>query len=378
MPIERPFKLGADFEHFRKVVMRETTDGPVPIIELMADGSIMGKVTGKPYPVDAMTELMALIDPRGDISPEALEVGLKFMDLSLAFSTAVGYDTVMTAPIVPIPRTRAQYDGCEEQGKSRPWQNEHSGIITDRAAFDSFEWPSLDKISMAPLDYLGELLPSGMKIHVLYMGIFEDLRAIMGFEPMAIKSIEEPELLGDILEQLTVLAEAAVDQAAAHPATGYVFYADDMGFNHATMLSPKFFREWIIPRQKRIAQACHKHGKPFLFHSCGHIDAIMEDLITEVGIDGIHSFQDVIEPVEDVYRKYGDRIAILGGVDVDLLTQGTPEKVRARCRQILDVCGKAGGFAIGSGNSVTSYCKIENYYAMIDETRKWNEEHGYL
>jgi hypothetical protein len=162
MPIERPFKLGADFEHFRKVVMRETTDGPVPIIELMADGSIMGKVTEKPYPVDAMTELMALIDPRGDISPEALEVGLKFMDLSLAFSTAVGYDTVMTAPIVPIPRTRAQYDGCEEQGKSRPWQNEHSGIITDRAAFDSFEWPSLDKISMAPLDYLGELLPSGM------------------------------------------------------------------------------------------------------------------------------------------------------------------------------------------------------------------------
>ena len=32
---------------------------------------------------------------------------------------------------------------------------------------------------------------------------------------------------------------------------------------------------------------------------------------------------------------------------------------------------------LGSGNSVTNYCKIENYYAMIDETRKWNQEHGY-
>jgi uroporphyrinogen decarboxylase len=378
MPIERPFKQGGNFEHFRKVVMRETTDGPVPIIELMADGSIMGKVTGMAYPIDAMTELMELIDPSGEISPEALEMGMKFMDLNLAFSKAVGYDTVMTAPVVPIPRTRAKYDDCMEEGKSRPWQNEHHGIITDRAAFDAFQWPSLDKINMAPLDYVGELLPPGMKIHVLYMGIFEDLRAIMGFEPMAIKSIEEPELLGDILEQLTVLAETAVDQAAAHPATGYVFYADDMGFNSATMLSPKFFREWIFPRQKRIADACHKHDKPFLFHSCGNVDAIMEDLIEVVGIDGFHSFQDVIEPVEDVYRKYADRIAILGGVDVDLLTQGTPEKVRARCRQILDTCGKGGGFAIGSGNSVTSYCKIENFYAMIDETRKWNEEQGYL
>ena len=29
----------------------------------------------------------------------------------------------------------------------------------------------------------------------------------------------------------------------------------------------------------------------------------------------------------------------------------------------------------GRGNTVTNYCKIENYYAMIDETRKWNAEH---
>ncbi len=377
MPIERPFKQGSDFEHLRNVIMRETTDGPVPIIEMLADGSIMGAVTGMEYPVDSMTELAELIDPTGEISQEGLEVGLKLMDLTLAFSKAVGYDSVMAVPIVPVPRTSAQFANRGGEGKARPWQNEHNGIITDRASFDAFEWPSLDKITMLPLDYMGELLPSGMKIHVFYMGIFEDLRAIMGLEHMAIKSIKEPDLLGDILEQLTILAETAVDQAAAHPATGAIFYAEDMGFNTGTMLSPNFFREFVFPRHKRIADACHKHGKPFLFHSCGNIDTLMEDLIEDVGIDAIHSFQDVIEPVEDVYKKYGDRIAVLGGVDVDLLAQGTPEKVRARCRQILDVCDQ-GGFAIGSGNSVTNYCKIENYYAMIDETRKWNEERGYL
>jgi hypothetical protein len=32
---------------------------------------------------------------------------------------------------------------------------------------------------------------------------------------------------------------------------------------------------------------------------------------------------------------------------------------------------------MGTGNSVANYVKIENYYAMLDETRKWNEEHGY-
>ena len=100
----------------------------------------------------------------------------------------------------------------------------------------------------------------------------------------------------------------------------------------------------------------------------------MEDLIEVVGIDGKHSFQDNIEPVEETYRKYGDRISILGGVEVDLLARGSDEQVRKRTREILEACAPGGGFCMGSGNSVTNFCKIENYFAMIDETRKYNQE----
>jgi uroporphyrinogen decarboxylase len=101
----------------------------------------------------------------------------------------------------------------------------------------------------------------------------------------------------------------------------------------------------------------------------------MEDEIEVVGIDGRHSFQDNIEPVEVVYRKYGERISILGGMDVDLLARGTTGQVRERARQILQVCAPGGGYCMGSGNSVNNFCKIENYYAMLDETRLWNEKH---
>ena len=67
----------------------------------------------------------------------------------------------------------------------------------------------------------------------------------------------------------------------------------------------------------------------------------------------------------------------VGGLDVGLLSMDSTDQVCARVRKILDTCGQNGGFAIGSGNSVTNYAKIENYYAMIDETRKWNEEMGF-
>jgi uroporphyrinogen decarboxylase len=199
----------------------------------------------------------------------------------------------------------------------------------------------------------------------------------MGFETMAIKSIEEPELLVDILENLAVLTERAIDMATAHPSSGAVFYGEDMGFNHGTMMHPDFFRKHVLPRHKRFVDTCHRNGKPFILHSCGKIEALMEDLIEDVGIDAFHSFQDKIEPIEKAYRRYGDRISLLGGVDVDLLARGSSEDVRARTRQILEACAPLGGFMVGSGNSVTNYCKIENYYAMIDETRKWNEEHGH-
>jgi hypothetical protein len=54
--LERPFKTSADFEYLRQVIMREVADGPVPIFEMMVDGSIMGQVTGLDCSVDRMSD----------------------------------------------------------------------------------------------------------------------------------------------------------------------------------------------------------------------------------------------------------------------------------------------------------------------------------
>jgi uroporphyrinogen decarboxylase len=371
--IERPFKDYYDFEHFRRVVMRETTEGPVPIIELFADPEIMCEVSGAEFPADGLLKVLNIgVEP----TMEQLQLGVQLMDVSIAFSASVGYDYASTIPIVPVPRTDFLImENPQQDGKLRGWQDEHKGMIMSRDDFERFPWPQVESVSTIPVDYTAGKMPEGMKVMAFINGIFEDLKRLMGIEQMAIKSIEEPELCGDILERLTVMAEEAVDKSAAHPAVGAIFYGEDMGFNTSLMLSPVWMREWVVPRLKRIADACHRHGKPFLFHSCGQIDALMEDLIEVVGIDARHSFQDNIEPVEEVYVKYSNRISILGGVDVDLLARGTKAEVAARTRRILDACAPGGGYCMGSGNSVTNFVKIENYYAMLDETRKWNEEH---
>jgi uroporphyrinogen decarboxylase len=368
-----PFQKKPDFDHLRKVLMRETTEGPVPLLEFEVDPEVMIEISGYDFPEGGLALIPELIS---EPTPEALRIGMHLMELSLKFTEETRYDYVTQICVVPFPRPaeRVAQDVKKDQ-RPRAWQEESHGIITNRTEFEAFPWPSESMINVLPLQFMAPNLPAGSKGMVLVVGIFEDLRALMSFEGMAVATIDQPELVQDVLERVTTLTANLVDKAAAHPATGAIFYADDMAFNNQTMISPRLLKEWVIPRQKRIADACHKHGKPFLFHGCGQIDVLMEDLIEVVGIDGKHSFQDNIEPVEETCRKYGDRISILGGLEVDLLARGTEDQVRKRTRRILEACAPGGGFCMGSGNSVTNFCKIENYLAMVDETRKWNEEH---
>ncbi|MBW2365227.1 MAG: hypothetical protein JRF25_09215, partial [Deltaproteobacteria bacterium] len=80
-----PFKTTADFEYLRRVIMREETDGPVPIIEMMADPSFMGRVTGQNSPIDQMPEISEMYWS-GEISREEADIKYyQFVDLVMAF-----------------------------------------------------------------------------------------------------------------------------------------------------------------------------------------------------------------------------------------------------------------------------------------------------
>ena len=91
----------------------------------------------------------------------------------------------------------------------------------------------------------------------------------------------------------------------------------------------------------------------------------MPDLIDEVRIDGKHSFEDVSHPVVEAKRAWGDRIAILGGIDVDFLCRAAEREIVERVHQTLDCCHGGGGYCLGSGNSIANYIPLDNYLTML-------------
>jgi uroporphyrinogen decarboxylase len=149
-----------------------------------------------------------------------------------------------------------------------------------------------------------------------------------------------------------------------HPAVGAAIVNDDWGFATQTMLSPAQMRQYIFPWQRQMVQAIHRAGRPAILHSCGQLEAIMDEVIDDLKFDGKHSYEDKILPVEQAYERWGKRLAILGGIDLDFVCRSAPEAVEARSRAMLERSRGRGSYALGTGNSVPEYVPLENYFAM--------------
>ena len=97
----------------------------------------------------------------------------------------------------------------------------------------------------------------------------------------------------------------------------------------------------------------------------------MDDLLEDVQIDALHSFEDTNRDVREAKKLWGDRIALLGGIDMDFLCRASVSEVRQRAHDTLDTCMPGGGYCLGTGNSVANYLPLDNYLAMLDEERNY-------
>ena len=57
----------------------------------------------------------------------------------------------------------------------------------------------------------------------------------------------------------------------------------------------------------------------------------MDALIDDVKIDAKHSFEDTVVPVTEAKRLWGQRVALLGGLDVDFIARPTKRPSVAAC-----------------------------------------------
>jgi len=352
VPVKNP-KPNA--QEFIDILMGRTPQRRTPLVEYIVDDFVM-----RPIVVNLLGR--EWVTPRGD--RESLKA---YLDNFIEFWYRMGYDFVRIEIGLPFRENRLVAPDPVSD-KQRAWADEHRGAISNWEDFERYPWPRVEDIDFFPLEYINENLPEGMGLISSHGdGIFEHLSWIMSLEGLSLALYDDPELVQAVSDRIGELITKFYEHLLQLENLIAVFPGDDMGFRSGTLVSPEALRKYCLPWHKKWAEMAHQRGLPYFLHSCGNVLAIMDDLINDVGIDGKHSFEDAIITAEEFQRLYGDRIAVLGGVDLNILSAATPEKVRQRTRQLIETCGAKGRFAIGSGNSIPTYVPVENYLAMIDE-----------
>jgi len=358
-----PWKPRPDYTRLLRAIRRQGDPANVPFLELFADQEVIGAFLGE----------KASSRSRRWSNREALEVSL---DQRIRFWHQLGYDAVWQG-ITRIESREARIpleDTAELKKDSREWINESVGPVSTWEDFDRHAWPSASDADYYPLEYVAANLPEGMAVVASLRGTLEFVMELMGYETFAVSLYDNPDLVQAMFDKYREIYLPVARSLVQMERVEALWMADDMGFKTGTMVSPMHLRQHVFPIQKEMADIAHDQGVPFLLHSCGNLEAVMDDLIDEVGVDGKHSFEDAIEPVEEFSARYGHRLSLIGGVDIDLLARGSEQQVRARTRQILEACAPSRGYILGTGNSVANYIPLRNFLAMLDEGQRFSSQ----
>lgn len=143
--------------------------------------------------------------------------------------------------------------------------------------------------------------------------------------------------------------------------------SDDMAMKTGPMISPKMIEDSFLPEMKKVADSI---SIPWFVHSDGNMLPMMDTWL-KLGQNGIHPIEPGAMDIRKVKEEYGARVCIIGNVDVDVLSNATPNQIERTVRDLIRDIAAGGGYMLSSGNSLASSVKVENVMAMGKALRKY-------
>jgi uroporphyrinogen decarboxylase len=133
------------------------------------------------------------------------------------------------------------------------------------------------------------------------------------------------------------------------------------------LVSPRLYRAFALPWEKRLVDEAHRFGLPYALHICGRTDRILDDML-ETGADALEL--DYKTDVRLAHDRMKDRATFIGNLDPSgVLALGTPALVEEKTRELLAVFADTPRFVLNAGCAIPSTTPGENLRAMIRAAR---------
>jgi hypothetical protein len=194
---------------------------------------------------------------------------------------------------------------------------------------------------------------------------------LCGMQDLMVLTIEQPDFVDQLLEMIHVWNVARMEVVLSAPIDLYIRRA---WYEGADFVTPRFYRESILPRLRAEAALAHERGVRFGYICSSGTKPMLGDYL-EAGIDvliGVDPIQGTYTDLPAMRETLGGRVCLWGGVSGAVTVEmGTAEEVRAAVRGAIETLGPEGLILSPVDNiTVDGPRTWRNIHAFIDEWRR--------
>jgi uroporphyrinogen decarboxylase len=203
------------------------------------------------------------------------------------------------------------------------------------------------------------------------MGPMNCASQIRGVERLMFDFMDQPEFAEELLDFSTDLeimfGKALIDAGAHSLIIGEALCSP-------AFISPKLYRDFVVPRQKKLISALFDHGVESTFlHTCADISPIAEDYAVHTGTNGVDiDWQVDLKWLLNLPSIKEAGTAARGNLDpaATLLT-GTPDEVLQESKALIEQCMDTKKFILCSGCDMSPASLPENASAMVEASKRF-------
>lgn len=193
-------------------------------------------------------------------------------------------------------------------------------------------------------------------------GAFAEANDLRGMYNVMVDLRKAPDIIAELveisLEQAILFARQQIKEGAQ-----YIGIGDAA----ASLVSPKIYKELVLPAEKRLIDEIHKEGAKAKLHICGNTSALL-DLMAESGADIIDI--DYLVDLKTAMDKLSEKAFVCGNFDpVSVLLDGNVETVKENVRRCLDI-GKD-RIIMSAGCEVPKFTPPENLKAVAEALEEY-------
>jgi hypothetical protein len=206
-------------------------------------------------------------------------------------------------------------------------------------------------------------------------GLYWNLRQMMGTVRVSTAFHKTPALIHEILDFMADFFIETTRRALGEVEVDAFNFNEDFACKAGPLISPRIFREFLQPRYERIIKHLRRHGvKVIELDSDGNTEALLPALI-EIGINAHWPLEAAadMDPVK-VRRRYGEKLALYGGIDKRALAGDKEAIEREVYRKIPPMLELGGGYIPTVDHTIPPDIPLENFLHYLKLKREVAEK----